>query len=207
MTSLTVPSVTAPGDRSSTPTSTTRAVPTDVRPHPTDPLLWQVLSADDLTRFWAKVNRSDRCWIWTGAKTRGGYGHMQVRINGQKRDIRAHRLAYMMAHGGIPDGLLVCHDCPDGDNPACVRIDHLFLGTHADNTRDCVTKQRHFSPYRDGTVRQWRRLRHAEILDIRTRVDDGMSVLSVAQSLGFSPATITKCANRETYSTVPEVTR
>lgn len=56
------------------------------------------------------------------------------------RRIRESRYVWAQAHGPIPDGLFVCHHC---DNPRCVRLDHLFLGTNRDNQRDVVSKGRH----------------------------------------------------------------
>jgi hypothetical protein len=85
-------------------------------------------------RFWARVQKTDDCWLWTGS-TKHGYG--QVNWNGRK--FIAHRAAYILTYGAIPDGLFVCHTC---DVPACVRPDHLFLGTHADNMQDKVAKGR-----------------------------------------------------------------
>lgn len=108
-------------------------------------------------RFWAKVERSEGCWIWTGARNRRGYGKI-------RRDARtfvsAHRLSYEMANGSVPDGLFVCHHC---DNPSCVRPDHLFTGTVGDNNRDTIRKGRrpHTYPPRVGVVVGWQKHRMA----------------------------------------------
>lgn len=95
--------------------------------------------------FWAKVNKDGPtlrpelgpCWEWTGYRARG-YGVMR-RASLYRFQIATHRYSWMLANGPIPDGLLVCHRC---DNPPCVRPDHLFLGTTADNTRDRDAKGR-----------------------------------------------------------------
>lgn len=59
---------------------------------------------------------------------------------GKSKGVYAHRLAWEAAHGTIPKGMSVCHRC---DNPACVNVEHLFLGSHSDNIRDCALKKRH----------------------------------------------------------------
>lgn len=89
---------------------------------------------DEAERFWEKVKKTDGCWLWIGGKFKYGYGA----FGGRKHD-RAHRVSYEMAYGPIPHGLFVCHHC---DNPACVRPDHLFVGTNNDNIQDSVRKGR-----------------------------------------------------------------
>jgi hypothetical protein len=96
--------------------------------NPSDPTLEEA-------RFWARVDKSGECWLWTGPRDKDGYGKANVR----RRALRAHRVSWTMANGAIPEGLIVCHRC---DTPACVRPDHLWLGTQLDNVRDMTAKGR-----------------------------------------------------------------
>lgn len=84
--------------------------------------------------FWACADCAGAgCWEWSGLRSARGYG----RFGHDSR--RAHRIAWELTFGPVPDGLLVCHTC---DNPPCIRPEHLFLGTDADNARDMVAKGR-----------------------------------------------------------------
>lgn len=75
------------------------------------------------------------CLEWTGYTNVRGYG--RIAFNG--RTVGAHRLAWELVNGPIPDGMNVLHHC---DNPPCCNVGHLFLGTHADNSADMVAKGR-----------------------------------------------------------------
>lgn len=91
-------------------------------------------------RFWSKVNKDGPtqphmdtpCWVWTSSANYGYGIFSAARIQG------AHRVSWWLAHGENPGSLYVCHKC---DNPPCVRPDHLFLGTAADNNRDRMQKE------------------------------------------------------------------
>lgn len=75
------------------------------------------------------------CIEWTGAINSGGYGNLWY----EGKYWKAHRLAWAQANGPIPPGMFVLHRC---DNPPCVNLEHLFLGTAADNTADMLAKGR-----------------------------------------------------------------
>lgn len=143
-------------------------------------------------RFWSKVVRGDGCWEWAARRDACGYG--KTKIAG--RFYRAHRLAWELANGPIPAGLFVCHRC---DNPPCVRPDHLFLGTPADNAADMAAKRR--APgaetrrsdapgWRRGSLNPCAKLKEADVPAIFARRTAGESVRAIARDLRVSPAAI-----------------
>ncbi|TCM21521.1 HNH endonuclease [Novosphingobium sp. PhB165] len=91
----------------------------------------------DFLRWFSK---GDGCWEWIGAIDRDGYGIFSY----AGKTYRAHRIA-MQLDGRDPGDMMACHHC---DNPVCVRPDHLFAGTNADNMQDMVAKGR--NPNRFG---------------------------------------------------------
>ena len=114
-------------------------------------------------KFWSKVIKTSNCWEWTGFKC-NGYG--QIIINGKR--YYAHRIAFELEYGKIPDGLCVLHHC---DNPPCVRPDHLFLGTRGDNNRDSMLKGRKFHPIGESHGKS--KLTNKNVLLIRELYNQG----------------------------------
>ncbi len=89
-------------------------------------------------RFWDSAKRGEGCWEGVGAKGTRGYGDFYI----PRKGYRAHRIAYLLTHGTVEVGLLVCHTC---DNPSCVNPDHLWTGTQKENMQDAKSKGRIYS--------------------------------------------------------------
>lgn len=89
--------------------------------------------------FWKKVSPPNErgCRLWIGTKSRvHGYGYFGIASG---KATTAHRVAYLLGNGALPDGLDVCHEC---DVRLCCNPEHLFLGTRKQNMEDCTKKGR-----------------------------------------------------------------
>jgi hypothetical protein len=131
------------------------------------------------------------CLEWVGDKDREGYG----RIKFKGRRMRAHRLIWEHYCGAPESGLVVCHKC---DNPSCVEIGHLFIGTPADNRQDCVIKNR--NP--NGTSSNRAAFSKEQVIQIRKARRRGERVADIAKRFGVARNTISRICNYLSYKDV-----
>lgn len=136
--------------------------------------------------FWSKVNKTSDCWVWTGAKTSHGYGSLKR----GPRSACAHRVSWEDAYGPIPTGMAVIHTC---DNPACVRPEHLAIGSQRANQRDKVAKNRQAKGSGHGRAK----LTEEDVADIRARAMAPIAAL--ADDYGVSRRTIQFILERRTW--------
>lgn len=165
----------------------------------------------DVPRFWRKVNKSGpipshapqlgECWIWTAFCNPVGYGCFSI----QKRGIKAHRFSYVVAHGNIPDKMMVCHKC---DNPSCVRPSHFFLGDHHDNMRDKRLKGRCAPGFQKGITLfsgercKCSKLTEESVILARKLRGDGLTFRAIAKMFGVHNSTILKAVSGENWKCV-----
>ena len=139
-----------------------------------------------MNRFWDKVNRpkllrNRRCWAWVAYRDPKGYG----RLNVDGQSVLAHRLAWILTNGEIPEGMCVCHKC---DNPGCVNPNHLFISDHAGNMRDMAKKGRWGNDGAKGQDHPSAKLSEADVLFIRR--NGHISNKELGKRLGVCRSTI-----------------
>lgn len=143
-------------------------------------------------RFWIQVQKGPGCWEWTGHLSKG-YGRLR---DGKGGCIGAHRVSWELEFGPIPPGLFVCHAC---DNPKCVRLEHLFLGTPAENSADRDAKGRN----RRGETAGRALLSCADVLAIRAAyAERSMTMDAMAEKYGVSNGTIQAVVYRRNWKCV-----
>lgn len=163
------------------------------------------ITEKNLRNFWAKVYKSESCWEWTASKDACGYGMFGIDGHGY----RAHRLSYYLKFGPIPIGILVLHHC---DNPCCVNVAHLFLGTQTDNMHDMESKGRsnkargersamrlHPELVRRGEKHHKALLNAEQVAAIRTTFN-GSNGNSLAAQFGVSSCTIRDIVKRRSWT-------
>lgn len=159
---------------------------------------------DPAVRFWRFVDKTATCWLWTSALNGNGYG-----VFHNPKGVRlAHRMAWTLTYGPLSSNVGVLHRC---DVPACVRPEHLFLGTQTDNMRDAATKGRvrkgethnwHRVPIR-GEAHPQARLTEAIVRAIRERIAAGtITQQQLAAELGLDQSTISQIVHRKRWAHV-----
>ena len=162
-------------------------------------LLSQGFSPTIARRFWSKVNKTESCWLWTAYKNIGGYG--QLKKGGSVRqNIPAHVLSWILHNGAVIPGLCVLHNCPGGDNPACVNPNHLWLGTLGDNNRDTKKKGRLYAVVPDrGENHKGAKLTNQKILKIRALRESGLSLPKIGILFSVSAQTVWGICKRKSW--------
>ena len=132
----------------------------------------------------------DSCIEWPRYRNEWGYGVRKYRGKTQL----AHRVEWMEKRGDIPNGLCVLHRC---DNPACINIEHLFLGTNSDNVRDMVSKGRQAD--NRGERNPKAKLTEYQVRVIRGCRRMGCSLKYLAEKYGVTMANISDIGNGDTW--------
>lgn len=158
--------------------------------------------------FLEKLKKDDTgCWNWTAGLNKEGYGRASYM---GKHDQRAHRIAWMIFRGEIPEGLYVCHKC---DNKKCVKPSHLFLGTHDDNMKDGVSKKRFLSGEkrklannpRKGEAHHNSKLSAKQALKIIELKKEGKSYTEINSLIGINRGTACDVICGRTWSHVTNI--
>ena len=136
---------------------------------------------EDRVRHIGWSNVSGGCWEWKGS--RHSFGHGVLSFQGQR--IGAHRAAYSVWVGPIPEGKEIRHKC---DNPPCINPAHLEPGTHAENMQDSAVRGRARSSR--GEEKHSAILTEQKVLDIRSMALQGQSSKDLSLTYGVSYYTI-----------------
>lgn len=156
------------------------------------------MKQDQKELFLSHVKKTDTCWIWTGAKSRHGYGATSIN-NPKKNNRGAHRASYELFKGDVPQDKLVCHSC---DNRLCVNPDHLWIGTPKDNSQDMTKKNR----CQKGNNHNRAILDEDKVIYIRFLCDNGFKKPEIANFFGVDPDTIRLIARRKLWKHLPNLT-
>ncbi len=143
-------------------------------------------------RFWSKVNikSESECWEYIGWITKKGYGQFEI----NHKQEYAHRVAWTLVNGEIPDGVLICHTC---DNPPCCNPSHLFKGTKKDNSDDMIIKGR--AVHQQGESHGMAKLTEIDVITIRVLNQTGISAYRIAKIYGRGITTVSDIIHKRKW--------
>jgi hypothetical protein len=130
------------------------------------------------------------------AKINGGYHRIKINYKHEM----VHRYVFEQCFGFIPEDLIVRHKC---DNPSCINPEHLELGTPKDNMEDKSKRGRCNAPY--GVRNKASKLNDLKVLEIKSLIDDGLTLKDIAERYDVSLTTIWRVKEGETWGRVKEI--
>jgi hypothetical protein len=154
--------------------------------------------------FWQHVliGNSEECWEWQGYITEKGYGRLHLCEKGKYRFLRAHRFAWELMNGPIPEGQCICHHC---DNRLCCNPAHLFMGTINDNNLDRARKGRGIGPggCMGGENNPRAKLTEAQVREIRRSYAAGEATRQeLGHRYGIHRMTVGQIIRRERWASI-----
>jgi len=147
-----------------------------------------------LQRFKAKTERlANGCLKWNGFVNQCGY----PRISYKGKAYLGNRLIWELNFGKIPEGKLICHTC---DNPNCLELKHLYIGTPKDNMQDCILRKRHKTPI--GSESTNTKLTEYEVNQIKIAFSKGVTIRYISKKYNIGKSTAFRIKNGVTWKHV-----
>ena len=156
--------------------------------------------ADRFNRKW-NLEIKTGCWLWTGSKDRKGYGQIREAGPFGKTKLRiATRVSMELTGMTLTKEMCVCHKC---DTPACVNPEHMFIGTHKENTQDMMIKGRNsLPPILLGERNPRARLTTDTVLAMRLDLVAGMSLRAAARKYNYDYTNVSAIKRRKIWKHV-----
>jgi hypothetical protein len=161
------------------------------------------ITAQSITNFDKQVFRDgkNKCWIWKGYKHKNGYGYFTWRFGGNSYKQDAHRFSYMIYVGDVQRKLCVCHTC---DRKECVNPNHLWTGTHKENTADMMRKGRYAKKFHYGEKNPNSKLTKKDVLYIRSHFKKRIVTAEMlSKKFGVKKGTIWAVHQKTSWKNIP----
>jgi len=149
-----------------------------------------------MKNFWNKINKTESCWLWTGATNGRSYGLLKMPKT--RKNITAHRMSYILHNGPITSEQWVLHKC---DTPLCVNPNHLFLGDAAANTADMDAKGRRVNADNSGE-KNGRSIMNADKVRLARLLHGKFSLTALTKIFGVSKSQIHRIVTAQQWATV-----